>query len=129
MYVANIQGSGGSKLSQLAARTSDADFLVFNEANVRQGMENIIGLDCKAVVISDGGESEKALAYGTVVSSKKFDPEVDSIICCSKTREIAALRSRIAEKCFMTVIGMIVCVLVCVTRTYITHDIVHVCAP
>ena len=96
LYTANIQGSGGTKLAQLAARTSDADFLVLNEANVRQGMENIIGLDCKAVVISDGGEKEKALAYGTVVSSKKFDPETDSIVCCSETREIAAFRSLVA---------------------------------
>ena len=106
LYVSNIQGSGGSKLPELSARTSDSDFIICNESNVRKGSENIIGLNCKAVVISDGGETEKALAYGTVVSSKKFDPETDSVVYCSKTREIASIRVMIAEGCYATIIGM-----------------------
>ena len=58
LYTSNIQGRGGNKLAQLLARTYDCDAICLNETNTRRGGENSIGLNCKAVVITDGGESE-----------------------------------------------------------------------
>ena len=44
IYTSNIQGSGGSKIPELSARTADADFIILNETNTRAGHENSISL-------------------------------------------------------------------------------------
>ena len=91
IYTSNIQGSGGSKIPELSARTADADFIILNETNTRAGHENSISLGAKCVSITDGGESDKFIGFGTVVSAKRFNPETDSIIYSSRDREITTV--------------------------------------
>ena len=105
VYTSNIQGRGGNKLAQLLARTHDCDAICLNETNTRRGGENSIGLNCKAVVITDGGESEKQLGYGTMVGTKKFNPNTDSIRT-SNEHEVASVRIEIDSNTFATFICM-----------------------
>jgi len=106
IYTSNIQGSGGSKIPELSARTADADFIILNETNTRAGHENSISLGAKCVSITDGGEAEKFIGFGTVVSAKRFNPETDSIIYSSRDREITTVHSEIASNVYSSIIGM-----------------------
>jgi len=108
-YVANIQGRGGGsgdKLAELAVRTDDKDFIVLNETNCRKGSENSIALNCRAIAITDGGESDKMRGFGTSVASKVFNPDTDKIIECNDKCEISAISRKISSEAYMTVIGV-----------------------
>ena len=106
VYVANIDGRGGLKLPQLEARTSDMDLIILNEVNTHPGDESSIALNCKGVALSDGGKATQRKGYGTVVMSKSFDPERDTIVCTHNEHEISAIRREISAGIFMTTIGV-----------------------
>ena len=106
MYISNIQGRGGSKIPQLEARTHDADFIVLNELNTHPGDQKSVSLNCRAVALTDGGEHDKKLGYGTAVMSKAFNPESDKISHTSTSCEISAIRRYVGVDTYMSVIGM-----------------------
>ena len=90
-YVSNIQGRGGTKISQLEGRTYESDMIILNETNSRPGDEQSIGLGCRMVAISDGGEKNKSKGFGTAVMSRSHNPETDSIIYRSPSREVCTI--------------------------------------
>ena len=97
LYASNIQGRGGGagdKMHQLQVRTDDCDFVILNEVNCRSGDENSVALGCRAVALTDGGESTKTRGFGTAVLSKTYNPETDSILFRSSACEISAIRRK-----------------------------------
>jgi hypothetical protein len=104
-YISNIQGRGGTKIPQLEGRTYDSDMIILNEINSRPGDEQSIGLGCRLVAISDGGEKNKTKGFGTAVMSRIYNPETDSIVFKSSDREICTVRRCVSKGVYMSIIG------------------------
>jgi len=103
IYACNIQGRGGTKITDLKTRTADADFIVLSETNSRKGDENSINLGCKAVAIAD--IEDKGLAYGTAVMSRGFDANSDKISYRSERFEIVSITQKVSETVTCTIVG------------------------
>ena len=107
IYIANIQGSGGTKLPDLANRTSICSDVMLFETNCKAGDEKSINLGCKAVSLVDNqaGFQDKGLAFGTALMSKSFNPNTDEISYKSVNNEITALTQKLGPSVTMTTIA------------------------
>ncbi len=78
VYFGNIQGTaGGSKLSNLRARTADSDIIHLSETNKRPGDEGSIALGCKFGRISNTPNPDRTgPGFGSFIGLRHMDPNI-----------------------------------------------------
>ena len=102
IYACNIQGSGGTKMTDLALRTDDCDNVVLMETNCHVGAENRISMGNTVALVST---ENKEVAFGTAILSRDYNRQVDKVSYKSKTNEIIAVTQHVSDGVVMTIVG------------------------
>ena len=105
LFVANIQGSSDlSKMSDLRARTSFADFIILNETNKRPGDESTIDVKCDGAVISNSPASGAGPGFGSFFGFKHVRPNSGDSIDTHEKFEIGVMKKYFESGIKMAVI-------------------------